>query len=196
MIDEHIHVLLVEDNPADARLLWEAFRGEKNIRLTHVETLAQAVAKLRETTFNIIMLDLSLPDADGIGTLVTAQQHAPLLPIVVLTGTDDEVLAIRAVREGAQDYLVKGQVDAHLLLRAIRYATERKRVLSALQQREEWFRSLIENALDIITVLDVDGSVRYSSPSFERILGFALSDLAGTNIFELLHPDDAASTLR
>src|SRR4051794_32036080 len=182
---QEIHVLLVEDNPADARLLREAIREAEgnHIHVTHVESLAKAISKLEQTTFDVVMLDLSLPDAEGLNTLVTTHTRAPSVPIVVLTGLDDEELAIRAVREGAQDYLVKGQVTSQLLVRAMRYATERKRAIEALQRSEEYFRSLIENALDIITVLDVDGRVRYGSPSFERVLGYPAGALTGTNAF-------------
>ena len=86
--------------------------------------------------------------------------------------------------------LSKGQVTGQLLVRAMRYATERKRAVEALQRSEEYFRSLIENALDIITVLDMDGTVRYGSPSFERVLGYAQGALTGDNLFKLIHPED------
>src|SRR5437899_8755768 len=97
---------------------------------------------------------------------------------------------MRAVREGAQDYLVKGQVTSRVLVRAMRYATERKRAIEELQRSEEYFRSLIENALDIITVLDDKGIVRYGSPSIERVLGYQASALIGTNLLAIIHPDD------
>ena len=108
------------------------------------KTLGAALAKLDSGTFDVVMLDLSLPDADGLNTLVRTHEHAPSVPIVVLTRLDDEALAIRAVREGAQDYLVKGQVNGNLLIRAMRYATERKRATEELQRSEEYYRSLIE----------------------------------------------------
>src|ERR671921_2624632 len=187
-----IRVLLVEDNPGDARLLREVVREAEgaHIQLTHVDTLAKALAKLDADEFDVVMLDLSLPDADGLETLVRTHAQAPSVPIVVLTGLDDEKLAIKAVREGAQDYLVKGQVTGQLLVRAMRYATERKRAVEALQRSEEYFRSLIENALDIITVVDVDGTVRYGSPSFERVLGYPHGALTGENLFKLIHPEE------
>jgi PAS domain S-box-containing protein len=192
MAFDRISVLLVEDNPGDARLLREVVREAEgaHIQLTHVDTLSRALQRLDVEPFDVVMLDLSLPDADGLETLVRTHAQAPSVPIVVLTGLDDEGLAIRAVREGAQDYLVKGQVTGQLLVRAMRYATERKRAVEALQRSEEYFRSLIENALDIITVLDADGSVRYGSPSFERVLGYAQGALTGENLFKLVHPED------
>ena len=189
---DQIHVLLVEDNLGDARLLREAVKDAAGISigLTHEQTLAQALKRLDDESFDVIMLDLSLPDSEGLETLERTHSHAPNLPIVVLTGLDDEALAVRAVREGAQDYLVKGQVTGQVLVRAMRYATARKRSVEELRKSEEYFRSLIENALDIITVLDEAGSIRYSSPSLERILGYSASTLHGTNLLALIHPDD------
>ncbi len=193
---QEINVLLVEDNPADARLLREAIREVEGsqIHLTHVETLGGALKKLDTSRFDVVMLDLSLPDAEGLDTLLRTHNRAPSVPIVVLTGLNDEELAIRAVREGAQDYLVKGQVTSQLLVRAMRYATERKRAIEALQRSEEYFRSLIENAHDIITVLDEGGGIRYSTPSLERTLGYPHAALTGTVIFDLIHPDDRDSS--
>lgn len=192
MRQDEIRVLLVEDNPADARLLREAVKEVEGnqIHLTHVDNLGKALLRLDEDRFDVVMLDLSLPDAEGLDTLLTTHNRAPSVPIVVLTGLDDQELAIRAVREGAQDYLVKGQFSGQLLVRAMRYATERKRAIEALQRSENYFRSLTENALDVIKVLDLDGRVRYGSPSFEKVLGFPSGALAGTNAFDLIHPDD------
>ncbi len=85
------------------------------------------------------------------------------------------------MRAGAQDYLVKGRVDGDLLVRSIRYATERGRAVDALERREEHYRSLIENSLDLISILNVDGTIRYASPSHERVLGYALDELVGQN---------------
>lgn len=192
MTSDTISVLLVEDNPADARLLREAVRDVEGsgIQLTHVDTLGKALIRLEQAHFDVVMLDLTLPDAEGLDTLVRTHTRFPSVPIVVLTGLDDEQLATRAVREGAQDYLVKGQVNGQLVVRAMRYATERKRAIEALQRSEEYYRSLIENALDIITVLDGDGGVRYTSPSFERVLGYPLNGLTHSDIFSIMHPED------
>jgi len=185
-------VLLVEDNPADARFLREEMKGvgAGGVRLTHVTRLEGALAKLDAEEFDIILLDLSLPDVTGLETLVRAHARAPGVPIVVLTGLDDEGLAVRAVREGAQDYLVKGRTDASLLLRSMRYATERKHAIEALQRREEHFRSLIENALDLISIISEDGTIRYASPSHERVLGYRADELVGHSVFQFIHPED------
>jgi signal transduction histidine kinase len=122
-----IRVLLIEDNPDDACLLREALdEAKEQIQLVHVGQLEDAAKLFGQESFQIILLDLSLPDSQGIETLVRVQGQAPSVPIVVLTGLDDDNIALQAVRAGAQDYLVKGEIDARNLLRAIRYASERK----------------------------------------------------------------------
>jgi len=188
-----IRVLLVEDNPGDARLFTELLRdaGASNLKMIQVDRLAAAIDHLDNGPFDVMLLDLSLPDADGLDTLVRAHAHAPKIPIVVLTGHDDEALAVRAVRAGAQDYLVKGRVDGELLVRSIRYASERGRSLEALERREEHYRSLIENSLDLISILNLDGTIRYASPSHERLLGYTACELVGRNVLSFVHPEDA-----
>ena len=114
MSDIPIRVLLVEDNPGDARLiqefLFEANRGSFEIEVAG--KLFEALEALSARTFNVVLLDLSLPDSSGLDTLTRTNADAPQVPIIVLTGLDDDMLAIEAVRRGAQDYLVKGQIRA------------------------------------------------------------------------------------
>jgi len=189
-----IRVLLVEDNPGDARLFTELVRdtGAGQWRLVQVDRLSAALDRLRSEPFDVMLLDLSLPDADGLDTLIRAHAEAPKIPIVVLTGHDDEALAVRAVRAGAQDYLVKGRMDGDLLVRSIRYASERRRSIEALERREEHYRSLIENSMDLISILNLDGTIRYVSPSHERMLGYPLDELVGKNVLSFVHPQDRA----
>jgi len=138
--DDRVRILLVEDNPGDARLLREtvadasaAHGGEFSI--SHVTTLAEALTTLDLEVFDVALVDLSLPDAHGLQALEQVHGRAPVLPIVVLSGLDDEALAVQAVHEGAQDYLVKRHLsDADLLVRSMRYAIERAHVLARLEQ--------------------------------------------------------------
>jgi two-component system, cell cycle sensor histidine kinase and response regulator CckA len=189
---EGIRALLVEDNPGDARLFLELVHetGAGYLKLEHVDRLDAALARLSSEHFDVVLLDLSLPDEQGLNTLLRTHAHAPKVPIVILTGLDDEGLAVKAVRAGAQDYLVKGRVDGDLLVRSMRYATERWRAVEALERREEHYRSLIEHSLDLISILNVDGTIRYVSPSHERVLGYRLDELVGQNVFAFIHPDD------
>jgi CheY-like chemotaxis protein len=117
-------VLVIEDNVGDARLLREMLdeQGSQDIELTHVECMRDAEKFLAQHAVDVILLDLGLPDAQGLGGVQRAHVFAPDVPLVVLTGLDDESLAAQALQEGAQDYLIKGQIDTRGLLRALRYA--------------------------------------------------------------------------
>lgn len=123
-------VLLVEDNPGDARLLREMFNEDSSldVDLTCVSFMAEAESHLAARAVDIILLDLGLPDAQGLTAIRRVRMAAPGVPLVVLTGLDDEALAAQSLQEGAQDYLIKGQIETRGLLRALRYATERKRL--------------------------------------------------------------------
>lgn len=178
MPEQPIKVLLVEDNPGDVRLLqeflWDVTTAQ--FELMPVERLDQTLKLLNQESFDVILLDLSLPDSQGLETFITLHRQAPAIPIIVLTGLDDENLALRAMQEGAQDYLVKGQVSGDLLVRCMRYAIERQRIEEALRQSEERFRVALKNSP--IVVFNQDKELRYTwvyntSPGFinEEILG-------------------------
>ena len=139
MKNNPISILLVEDNPGDVALFREML-GEANavqFELTHCNMLSSALTLLGKESFGIILLDLSLPDGEGLNTVVRTHAAVPSVPIVVMSGLDEEELAARALHEGAQDYLVKGQVDGNLLIRSMRYAIERKQVEDALRKAHD-----------------------------------------------------------
>jgi signal transduction histidine kinase len=137
-----VRVLLVEDSPSDALLLEESLEetlpGE--FKITCVECWADAGRRLRQEQFDVLLLDLSLPDTSGLDTILRARAEAPRLPVIVLTGQVNEAMGLEAVRLGIQDYLVKGQGDARHTVRAIRYAIERKQAEEDLRQTEEALR--------------------------------------------------------
>jgi DNA-binding NtrC family response regulator len=123
-----LKILLVEDSPADSRLLWEMLRDsgiKGRFALDPAVTLKEAISQLSTKKFDLVLLDLMLPDSAGLDTFRAVHKACPDVPVVLLTGLSDENLAARAVREGAQDYLVKGQVDPAVLVRSMRYAVER-----------------------------------------------------------------------
>ncbi len=136
--EQSLRLLLVEDNPGDARLIQEELRevSSAHFEVLHVMRLAEAERVVREAKPDAVLLDLSLPDGHGLGNISRLLQAASAVPLVVLTGTDDEQLAVQAVHQGAQDYLVKGQVTGPLLVRALRYAIERKRAEEGLKREE------------------------------------------------------------
>ena len=138
-------ILLIEDNPGDVRLLREMFDeyGAHNTEMTHVDCMSAAEQHLGEHEVDIILLDPGLPDAQGLGSIRRAHAAAPRIPLVVLTCLDDESVAEQALQEGAQDYLIKGQVDVRGVLRALRYATERSR----LERLKDEFVSTVSHEL-------------------------------------------------
>jgi signal transduction histidine kinase len=137
-----IRVLLVEDSASDATLLQESLSETRpgEFEFTHLDTWEEAVSCLRERSFDVLLLDLSLPDITGRDTFLQARVHAPELPVVVLTGEANEDLGLDAVRNGVQDYLIKGQAYGRQTARAIRYAIERKQVELALTRAESALR--------------------------------------------------------
>lgn len=130
-----VRILLIEDNLAEARLLHEILEISQfnQFSLVHVKRLQEALEQLNQNEFDVILLDLTLPDSQGLASLAPLLSKAPHLPIVVLTNTNDDELALEAVRQGAQDYLIKRHVNINILVRSVRYAIERKQALGALQ---------------------------------------------------------------
>ncbi len=129
-------VLLVEDNPEFASVIKLILQQEipELFQVAHASQLSEALAQLDQKEFDIILLDLSLPDSDGFDTFSEVHARAPRLPIVVLTARNDESLAMRAVQAGAQDYLLKGSIEGQTLVRSLRYAVERQRTVARLQR--------------------------------------------------------------
>jgi PAS domain S-box-containing protein len=145
-----VKVLLIEDNPEDSRLLHLLLSENvpTQFEMTHVTRLSDALMRLQEERFDVVLCDLSLPDSQGFETFQWLNANAQDKPIIVLSGLDDETLAVKAVREGAQDYLVKGRVDHHILSRAITYAIERHGAEQALEESEKHYKFLLESITD------------------------------------------------
>ncbi len=175
-----LNVLLVEDNLGDARLLRHFLTegAAETFELEHVDLLSTALERIAKGGIVLVLLDLTLPDSTGLDTFASVQKAAPQTPIIVLSGRDDEALAIQTVHAGAQDYLVKGQVDSRLLIRAMRYALERKQAEEALAHERDLFHTLLDNLPDRIYFKD-------DQSRFMRI-----SKAVATQ-FKLRHPRDA-----
>jgi len=143
-----IRILLIEDNPGDARLLREtlADAGAASFSLVHADRMSTGLELLDRGEVDLVLLDLSLPDCQGLDALTLTHSKAPKVPIVLMTGLDDQELALRAMRLGAQDYLVKGQVEGRDLVRAVRYALERKRLERLMRAHLATTRTLAESA--------------------------------------------------
>jgi diguanylate cyclase len=134
-------VLLIEDNPGDARLIREMLAEESSsvpFRMKHADRLARGLEALAQKDIDLVLLDLSLPDSNGLDTFAKVYAHSPKVPIIVLSGNDDQQLALYAVKSGAQDYLVKGKIDRELLLKAMQYSIERKRYQEELERQANY----------------------------------------------------------
>ncbi len=174
-------VLLVEDSPSDAQLLKEylGLVSSERFDVIHVERLEQALSRLKAEPFDVVLLDLSLPDSRGHDTFLRTQAVATDVPIVVLSGTSDELLGIEAVRHGIQDYLVKGQTDERQIARAIRYAIERNRAEMALIRQRRTLDALMGAAADHFYMWDRQKRYIYINPAGLKSLGKTSEEVLG-----------------
>ncbi len=181
MIHQSISVLLIEDDPEDVSMIREMLSGVEHFRfeLQCADRLSVGLERLSEGGIDVILLDLLLPDCSGLETLIKVHANSPELPIVVLTGLGDVELAFEGVMKGAQDYLLKNQLESHLLARTMRYAVERKRVERALRESEERFRAIFETAQDFIFIKDRDFKYTQVNPAMERLFDLPASELIG-----------------
>jgi two-component system, NarL family, sensor histidine kinase UhpB len=191
-----MRILMVEDNPGDVRLLREHLLGERSLatvfQLVHVDRLALALESLEKASFDVLLLDLSLPDSQGMGTLNTMHAARPGMPIVVLTSLDDEVLGLQLLQAGAQDYLVKGELTPSLLRRSLRYSVERKRAEVELRRSEVFLESIVENIPHMIFVKDA-GQLKFVrfNKAGEELLGHVREELLGKSDYEFFPKDEA-----
>jgi len=139
-------ILMIEDNFRDVRLIQEMLNEVPSFsfEFKHVERLNKGLECLKNDKFDVLLLDLNLPDSSGIDTFIRAYENAPYVPIVILSGAADEDAAITAVQEGAQDYLMKGEVDGKLLARSVFYAIERKQIEEELVKHRDHLEDLVE----------------------------------------------------
>lgn len=199
----HIRVLLVEDNPDHAELIRRSLEPQADLMsLTVARNLAEARSSLAESPADVALIDLKLPDGSGIELLPPAGEPAPY-PIVILTAEGGQEVAVEAMRAGALNYVVKTPESfadmpriVEATLREWGHIVERRRAEEKLQASEAHYRSLIENAHDVIITVDEEGQLDYTSPAISRVLGYTPTERVGTNYFELIHPEDRAEVIR
>lgn len=168
---------MIEDNPGDARLIHEMLREEKFEvdEIVRVDRLSKGLACLATRDVDAVLLDLNLPDSQGLDTFEKIHSEARQVPIVILTGLKDDAYGVEAVRRGAQDYLSKGKLDGPLLVRAITYAVERKKLDEAVQRQA----ALIDLSPDAIIVKKPDGTVTFWSLGAEKMYGYTKDEAIG-----------------
>jgi len=183
-------ILVIEDSRAQLKAVTAILRND-NFQITSAASLREALACLDYTSFDCILLDLSLPDSEGLDTLRGVRAKAKSAPLIVLTSTDDATQVADALREGAQDYLIKGRIDGDLLKRSIRYGIDRARTQELVRQGEEKFRLLVESAKDYaIFMLGTDGNIITWSAGAERITGYSAEEILGKNL-SIFYPQSA-----
>jgi len=191
---ETVRLLLVEDSAGDAELIRTRLARSERIRvdITHVDRLEKGLERLAGDAFDVVLLDFSLPDSFGMETFRRAHAAAPSVPIIVLTSLDDNELAVQAVREGAQDYLVKREADTRLLVRSMLYAIERQRADDALRESEERFALAARGVNDGLFDWDLANDSVFYSPRWKSMLGFGERDVGDSprEWLDRIHPDD------
>ena len=185
-----MHVLLIEDNGDDAYLIGETLteKAVVSVQLEWVDRLESGLTRLAEEKVDVVLLDLSLPDSHGLATLDKVQRQTPDVPVIVLTHLDDEATAVQAVRKGAQDYLVKGQLDGDGFGRAMQYAIERKGSEKAVRDSEARLRAIIDTAFDALIGMNAKGMITEWNPRAERIFGWHRWEAIGQNLANLIIP--------
>jgi len=179
-------MLLIEDNPGDARLIRDMFKEQtaQNIELKQVERMADAEKFLALRLVDIIILDLGLPDVEGLDAVRRARKAAPGVPLVVLSGLDDESMALQAMQEGAQDYLIKGETKTRELVRAVRYAVERKIIEETLFEEKKRAEATLDCIGDAVISTDVSGNIIFLNAVAEKMTGWSLREVAGRPIVD------------
>lgn len=187
--DSACRVLVVEDDPGDAHLVRQMLRKGESFDLEGAGSLAEARLQLRQSMFDVILLDMSLPDSSGLDTLTAMQEMAGGLPIIVLTGHDNTELALKTLESGAQDYLVKGSFESDGLVRAIRYAISRARLerrLEASEERDRLLLAALEAVGNAVLVTDTESRIEWVNPAFEKLTGYSRGEVIGYKAAELM----------
>ena len=192
-------ILLVEDNLPDAELVRQHLKdpsGLSAFQITHAHSLTEATRYLKDKTFQVVLLDLNLPETNGLATLKRIQAITTSIPIVVLTATENEPIALEAIKLGAQDYLSKSNLNSTLLPRVLMYAMERDRNDRVRRESETKYRLLVEGATGLaFIILDLEGRITHWNTGAETLFGYSEEEALG-NHFSMLFLEDDIKTGR
>ncbi len=195
MENDELRVLIAEDNEADYELMLHALRrGGFSTNALRVASKDTVVAALRSFDADVVLVDHTLPGSSGLEILHLVQQERPLLPILIVTGSIDEETAADYIKAGAADYVIKDRLHrlGPAVLRALTLKDALQEVMDAEAAREASearFRSLVEHSTDVITLLDADGRIVFSTQSLQPTLGYAAGEMMGKSVFDLVQPE-------
>lgn len=184
MSENNTNILIIEDNPGDVVIIREMFKDIADIHfnLLIAYNLEEGLKILDKEDIDLLLLDLNLPDSLGIDTFIKMNQNYPNIPIVILTGLVDEKLAIGALGDGAQDYLVKGQIDGHLLIKSIKYAMERKKIELKIRKSEERYKLIVEKAQSGVFLMSSENKLTYVNQAIAKMLGYTMAEMLKKDI--------------
>ncbi|MCB1317469.1 MAG: EAL domain-containing protein, partial [Leptospiraceae bacterium] len=197
-MNDTLKVLIVEDNPVNARLVGRIIETAGDLTYFHAETFAQATDILNSEAIDVVLLDLHLPDGDGLETLTRMRAQNRQLAIVVLSGLADEEVAVQAVKSGAQDYIFKDQLAAHSILRSLRYAVERNRIEEALRASEERYALATRGVADGVWDWNLESNELFLSDRWKAMIGYEPHEVRShlDTWLERIHPDDRGNFRR
>jgi PAS domain S-box-containing protein len=194
--EEELKILIVEDNEGDALLIQEYIKEVfTNVQLSHAWNLAEAENCLNNNQYNLIFLDVSLPDSSGKDSIIRVVELANTTPVIVLTGYSDLSFAVESMQLGVQDYLNKENITAISLQKSINYSIERNRIRQQLIDSDKRFQSIVENSIDGFALISAEGQIQELSPYGNSIIGYDPLENAGLFQMDFLHPDDRKMVL-
>lgn len=196
MEEEELEILVVEDNEGDALLIQEYIKDEfPNSKLAHAWNLAEAEQYLRDNLYDLVFLDVSLPDSSGKDSIIRVVDLASATPVIVLTGYSDLSFAVESMQLGVQDYLNKENITATSLQKSITYSIDKNRIRLQLIDSDKRFRSIIENSIDGFALISAEGKIQELSPYGNSIIGYDPLENAGLFQMDFLHPEDRKMVL-
>ncbi len=193
MASDMIRALMIEDDPDDVLLVKESLADipSARIKLSYTGRLSRGLIELSVQHYDVVLLDLNLPDSRGLESLKSVIKSYPRVPVVVLSGLADDATTLEAVRRGAQDYLVKGEINGPMLARVLRYAVERKQAEAELRANEAKYRALFETTPNGITLTDLEGKLVLCNQQTATLHAYDSPDeMVGLNVYELIVPAD------
>jgi PAS domain S-box-containing protein len=187
--DEPLSILLIEDNYDDVELLEFQLDSliKQGMKFSHSDSLASGILRLEAGDIKLVLLDLSLPDSAGVATVVSVRRSSPMIPIIVLTGTEDDQLAVQALAHGAQDYLIKGEINLPSLCRSINYAIARQSIVEV----SERLAAIVESSDDAIIGKTIKGTITSWNSGAQRLFGYSATEASGRSVGMLMPPESA-----